>query len=194
MEWMISYQNRNVFLYCPLCSAKALKAHKKHAFYCPDCGLVFYLNVATAVVALIRDPEGRLVVAVRGRKPKQGMLDMPGGFVDPGETAEEALKREVREELGVEIESLEYFGSAPNKYLYKGVHYATEDLAFVCRVGDLSGIQAGDDIQELLFLRPEELLPFYLKCLSLWVIQGLFTRESWQAVWFRSWKPVPGEL
>lgn len=157
MEWMISYQNRNVFMYCPLCSAKALKAHKKNAFYCPDCGLVFYLNVATAVVALIQDSQGRLVVTVRGQKPKQGMLDMPGGFVDPGESAEEAVRREVREELGVDVEETEYFGSAPNKYLYKGVHYATEDLAFVCKVNDLSGMQAGDDVKEIYLLKPGEI-------------------------------------
>lgn len=157
MEWMISYQNRNVFLYCPLCSARALKAHKKHAFYCPECGLVFYLNVAAAVLALITDAQGRLVVTVRGHKPKEGMLDMPGGFVDPGETAEEALRREVLEELGVQVDTLDYFGSAPNKYLYKGVHYATEDLAFVCTVKDLSAMAAGDDVKEILFLKPEEI-------------------------------------
>ncbi len=157
MEWMISYQNRNVFLYCPLCSAKALKAHKKHAFYCPECGLVFYLNVAAAVVALVVDGQGRLVVTVRGQKPKQGMLDLPGGFVDPGESAEAALRREVREELGVEVGEMTYFGSAPNRYLYKGVHYATEDLAFVCQVPDLSGMQAGDDVRELLLVKPEEI-------------------------------------
>ena len=156
MEWMISYENRNVFLYCPLCSAKALKAQGKNAFYCPDCGLVFYLNVAAAVVALITDPEGRLVVTVRGQKPKQGMLDLPGGFVDPGESAEEALRREVLEELGVQVQSLRYFGSAPNKYLYKGVHYATEDLAFVCTVEDLSAIRPADDVKEVRFLTPKE--------------------------------------
>lgn len=159
MEWMISYENRNVFLYCPLCSAKALKAHKKNAFYCPDCGLVFYLNVAAAVVGLICDPQGRLLVTVRGQKPKEGMLDLPGGFVDPGESAEEALRREIREELGLEVESMEYFGSAPNKYLYKGVHYATEDLAFVCTVKDLSAVQPADDVKEVLFLKPEQIEP-----------------------------------
>jgi NAD+ diphosphatase len=157
MEWMISYENRNVFMYCPLCSAKALKAQGKNAFYCPDCGLVFYLNVAAAVVGLISDSQGRILVTVRGQKPKEGMLDLPGGFVDPGESAEEALRREIQEELGLEVESMEYFGSAPNKYLYKGVHYATEDLAFVCTAKDLSAVRPADDVKEIRFLKPEQI-------------------------------------
>ena len=118
MEWMISYENRNVFMYCPLCSARPSGRREKR-LYCPDCGLVFYLNVAAAVAGLIFDSQGRLLVTVRGQKPKEGMLDMPGGFIDPGESAEQALRQEIREELGLEIESMEYFGSAPNKYLYK---------------------------------------------------------------------------
>lgn len=157
MEWMISYENRNVFMYCPLCSAKALRPQEKNAFYCPDCGLVFYLNVAAAVAGLIFDSQGRLLVTVRGQKPKEGMLDMPGGFIDPGESAEQALRREIREELGLEIESMEYFGSAPNKYLYKGVRYATEDLAFICKTKDLSLARPADDVKEVLFLRPEQI-------------------------------------
>lgn len=157
MDWMIAYENRNVFLYCPLCSARALKVHKKSAYVCTECGLEFYLNTAAAVVALIEDEEGRLLVTVRDRKPKEGMLDLPGGFVDPGETAEEAVRREVEEETGVRVESLEYFGSAPNRYLYKGVHYATEDLAFICRVSDWSGLGARDEIRKILRLKREEI-------------------------------------
>lgn len=159
MDWMIAYQNRNVFLYCPLCSARALKVHKKSAYVCSECGLEFYLNVAAAVVALIEDEAGRLLVTVRGQKPKEGMLDLPGGFVDPGETAEEALRREVEEEVGLKVEQMEYFGSAPNRYFYKGVHYATEDLAFVCRVADGSALCRQEEIREVLRLRKEEVDP-----------------------------------
>ncbi|HOT72346.1 MAG TPA: NUDIX domain-containing protein [Anaerohalosphaeraceae bacterium] len=160
MEWMISYENRNVFQYCPLCSARALKVHKKSAFVCTECGLEFYLNVAAAVAALIEDEQGRLLAVVRACKPKEGMLDLPGGFVDPGETAEEALRREVMEELGLQVEDERYFGSAPNRYLYKGVLYATEDLAFVCKVSDFSPLQKKEaEIRQVLFLRPEEIQP-----------------------------------
>lgn len=157
MEWMIAYENRNVFLYCPLCSARALKVHKQSAYVCTECGLEFYLNTAAAVVALIEDPQHRLVVTVRAHKPKEGWLDLPGGFVNPGESAEEAIRREVEEEIGLRVEQMEYFGSAPNRYLYKGVHYATEDLAFVCRVSNWSALQSRDEIRSVLLLRADEM-------------------------------------
>jgi ADP-ribose pyrophosphatase YjhB (NUDIX family) len=157
MDWMIAYQNRNVFLYCPLCSARALKVHKQSAYVCTECGLEFYLNTAAAVVALIEDPQHRLVITVRDHKPKEGMLDLPGGFVNPGESAEEAIRREVEEEVGLQVERTEYFGSAPNHYLYKGVHYATEDIAFVCRVSNWSALQTREEIRSILLLRADEI-------------------------------------
>ena len=96
MDWMISYQNRKVFVYCPFCSAKVLKPHKQHAFYCPDCGLVFYINVATAVVAMIRDRQGRLptgkaVITTGGRLKAKHVVHTVGPVWHGGEKGEPDL-------------------------------------------------------------------------------------------------------
>ncbi len=72
-------------------------------WHCESCDFEFYLNVAAAVAALITDEEGRLLVVVRAEEPRKGMWDLPGGFADPGESAEEALGRELAEELGLVV-------------------------------------------------------------------------------------------
>ena len=82
-----------------------------------------------AVGALIRSGE-RILFLRRAREPGYGLLDVPGGFVDPGETLEEALRRECLEEIGEEPVHLTYFCSLSNTYLYAGVEYTTADAFF----------------------------------------------------------------
>ena len=76
----------------------------------------------------------------------------PAGLLTRGESAEDALRREVKEELNLDIESMTYFCSVPNEYLYKQVTYTTVDLAFICQIDDFSGIQALDDIEDVMFV------------------------------------------
>ncbi len=145
------------FKYCPKCGAAALKMVGGKLLRCEACGFELYLNVAAAVAGVIVDEQGRMVVLVRGKEPGRGGLDLPGGFVDPGDTAEEALRREVREEIGLEVGALRYLGSWPNVYEYMGVRYRTVDLGFVCEAARVAGAQPKEDeIAEVLFLAPEQ--------------------------------------
>jgi NADH pyrophosphatase NudC (nudix superfamily) len=64
------------------------------------------------------------------------MLGMPGGFVDHGETAEVALKREVLEEIGLRVRSFEYLTSQPNAYVYRGITLPVLDLFYTVEVED----------------------------------------------------------
>jgi len=101
-----------------------------------------------------------LLLVVRAREPGKGLWDLPGGFVDPGESAEGALRREVREELDLEITSLRYLHSEPNVYEYSGVWYATVDLGFVCAVADVSRARAAEgEVEAVVFQRPGEIEP-----------------------------------
>lgn len=141
-----------VLQYCPRCGAAALRPHGVKLWHCSECGFELYLNVAAAVAALILDGEGRLLVTVRAQEPCKGAWDLPGGFVDPAETAEEALCREVNEELGLEIASTRFISSRPNTYEYMGVRYATVDLGFACQVASFDCIEpAKSEIAEIMF-------------------------------------------
>jgi 8-oxo-dGTP pyrophosphatase MutT (NUDIX family) len=85
--------------YCPSCAAEGIRFDGVHKYSCPACGFVFYQNTAAATGCVIRGKQGILFL-VRGKEPARGKLDLPGGFVDPGEGALEGLVRELREEIG----------------------------------------------------------------------------------------------
>ncbi len=148
----------NVIKYCPKCGAAALRAVGAKLLRCEACGFELYMNPAASAAGVIADEHGRIVVLVRGQEPGQGKWDLPGGFVDPGETAEEALRREVREEVGLEVTALRYLGSWPNVYDYMGVRYRTVDLGFLCEAAGAQAVRAMDsEVAETLLLSPQDL-------------------------------------
>jgi NAD+ diphosphatase len=129
-----------VLKHCPKCGAAAFKQMSLKMFRCSECGFELYINNAASVAALIPDGQGRLLITTRAKEPKKGAWDLPGGFVDPDESAETAIKREIQEELGLEVVSTKYLCSLPNRYEYMGVRYPTMDLGFVCQVADFSSL------------------------------------------------------
>lgn len=151
-------ESGEVWRYCPRCGLEAMQRVAAKRLSCRSCGFEFYLNAATAAAALIADNQGRLLVVVRAREPRKGTWDLPGGFTDPGESAEESLHREVREELGLEIAAMRYLCSYPNSYDYMGICYATVDLGFICDVEDVGAVNACErEVAQVLFVPPGEL-------------------------------------
>ena len=109
------------------------------------------------MAALIVDEAGRLMLTRRACEPWRGMLDLPGGFVDPDESAEEALRRELAEELGAQVAEMRYFGSSHNRYVFSGYTVFTTDLAFVCRLAPGAALAAADDVDSYVWLAPADI-------------------------------------
>lgn len=147
------------FTHCPVCGSACFMDYDEKSRRCSDCSFVYYMNPSSAYVAVIVDAKGRLLVERRGREPAFGTLDLPGGFADMGETAEEGVAREVLEETGLHVESAEYLFSIPNEYLYSGLTIPTLDLFFRCEVSDADVVRAGDDAAECFWLPMEEVSP-----------------------------------
>jgi len=148
------------FAYCPVCGGADFAPNTAKSLRCGDCGTELFLNPAAAVVAVIRDDEGRLLAVRRRREPARGTLDLPGGFCDVGEAAEEGVRREVMEETGLRVEATEFLFSLPNIYRYSGIDIPTTDLFFLCRLPDNApSPHAMDDAEECLWLKPEEIRP-----------------------------------
>ena len=145
------------FGYCPVCGSSHFEKNSPKSKKCSNCGFEYFMNPAAAVVALITNSRGELLVERRKMEPAKGTLDLPGGFADVNETAEEAVAREVMEETGLEITSAKYLFSGSNVYHYSGLDIQTLDIFFACEVKDTSALVAGDDAAECFWLAPEEI-------------------------------------
>lgn len=153
------------FRYCPNCAAAGPGIERGRELRCRACGFVYFFNSAAAAGAFIYH-RGRLILGVRGKEPAKGMLDAPGGFIEFGETVEDGLRREIFEELHIEVVDFRYLYSAPNDYSYAGVPYKTTDLFFVCEAPDIGGIRAADDVADYVLIEPGQLDPERLAFVS----------------------------
>lgn len=124
------------FSFCPSCGRRLEPAEEPYAAYCPADDRTWYRNPAPTVgAAIVRD--GRCLVTIRGSEPEKGRVDVPGGFVEPGEGAVEALKREVREELGVKIDV------SDESYVQAVSHRYGDDLMTLA-IGFLARLVSGE--------------------------------------------------
>jgi mutator protein MutT len=107
--------------------------------------------MAAAVVAVIYNEKGELLLTRRKNNPAKGFFDLPGGFVNIGETAENAVIREIREELNIDVSACKFMATFPNEYVFDGIQYFTEDIVFLCKIADFSSMSANDDISNYEF-------------------------------------------
>lgn len=147
------------FIYCPKCGSTEFTASNEKAKKCPKCGFVYYFNPSSATVAFILNKKNEILVCRRAKDPAKGTLDLPGGFIDMHETAEEGVIREVLEETGLQVKEAIYQFSIPNLYVYSGFEVHTLDMFFLCKVEDTSHIEAHDDVVESFFIPLNEIDP-----------------------------------
>ena len=147
------------FKFCPSCASINFTFPDNRRFLCEDCGFTYYHNIAAAV-ALVFTFKDKVLFTVRNVDPDKGKWDLPGGFIDPNETAEEAACREIKEELGLNLQpsDLKYITTSPNNYLYKNVPYRTMDIFYECELtSDVIKVEAVDEIKELVWVKRSEI-------------------------------------
>lgn len=143
------------FRFCPLCAAELMPPRRPGGgAYCPAHERSWYRSSSPSVgCALVR--EGRALVTIRGIEPEKGRYDVPGGFLEPGEHPIDGLRREAREELGVEIDSVQ----GP---VMMATHRYGENGDYVLALGFTAHIAEGepspaDDAASLAWVSPQEL-------------------------------------
>ncbi len=97
--------------FCGACGRPTVSLGHERARRCEACGLNFYPRVAPAIIVLIHRGEEALLA--KSRLSPHGFYSTLAGFVEPGESLEHALDREVLEEVGVRVKNVRYFGSQP---------------------------------------------------------------------------------
>jgi NADH pyrophosphatase NudC (nudix superfamily) len=155
----MSTSETSFFRFCPNCSSKNFTYQNNFKFHCSECDFVLYHNIAAAV-ALVFTYDDKILFTERNVDPDKGKLDLPGGFIDPNETAEEAACREISEELGLTITTsdLKYITTSPNNYIYKNVAYRTMDIFYECKLeSDVISINAADEIKSLIWIKRNEI-------------------------------------
>jgi len=131
------------FRFCPRCGQARNGSNEPPVFHCPSCDFVYYFNPAVAAGGFLMDATDRVLFIRRAHEPAQGRLGLPGGFVDAGETAEVALRREILEEVNLTVGPLAFLTSQANEYAYRGVTYPVLDFFFTGRV------ESPDDLKPL---------------------------------------------
>lgn len=97
--------------FCSSCGGKMEAVAQERARQCTGCGSRIYSRISPAVIVAVID--GEKILLARSARFTNGMYSVIAGFVEPGETLEECVRREVMEEVGIEIKNIRYFGSQP---------------------------------------------------------------------------------
>lgn len=140
--------------FCPRCGSAA--ARDDETLRCRACGHVVWATPSVAASALCVHDEGRVLLARRARDPSRGKWDAPGGFVHEGEHPEDAVRRELREETGLEVELRNFLGLYVDEYVDAQGLRKTLNLYWTARIADGQPV-AADDVDELRWFARNEL-------------------------------------
>jgi NAD+ diphosphatase len=159
-----------VFRYCPGCGSSDFAPDTEKSLKCKSCGFTYFINMSASVAAIIRNDVNEVLFTIRKHEPAAGMLDLPGGFVDLGETAENAITREIYEELNLNISNIEFVATFTNKYIYEKIEYQTLDLVFNCKVQSFQNLKVDDDVSGYVFRDISSVQKYEIGLESIWKI------------------------
>jgi 8-oxo-dGTP diphosphatase len=143
---------------CPRCAAELEVDEDGAKAECGNCGFRHYAHSQVTACAIVVDSAGRVLLSRRGAAPFEGRWDLPGGFVGEGEHPHEAVKRELKEETGLDIDVGDLVGIWMDRYSEDDSGPSTMNLYFTATSDGGEG-EAADDVTELRWSRLGEVPP-----------------------------------
>ena len=142
--------------FCPRCGGELQGDTAR--LECSACGFVVYASSKPTASALVLDDDGRILLARRAIEPYRGYWDLPGGFLEEGEHPVDGVRREIREETGLDIEPLEFLGVWTDRYGGDSTAEATLNFYYTAKLGE-GELRPADDISDARWFAPDELPP-----------------------------------
>lgn len=146
--------------YCNDCAEELTVKQENISWYCDVCKSYSYSNPIPVADCLLVDEDGHILMGIRNKSPEFGKLNAPGGFVDPNETFEQAIKRELFEELKItdkEYGALKYGSSRVHSH---SQHNKTRQLLCVVFVAKIAHreFEPNDEVSKYVWVKPEDLI------------------------------------
>jgi ADP-ribose pyrophosphatase YjhB (NUDIX family) len=139
--------------HCPVCATPVTADGGQ--FECPECGFTTYAHSKPTSSGLVVDDEERVLLAKRAKDPFAGKWDLPGGFLEEGEHPLAGLRRELREEAGIEVGDERLLGIWMDRYEYRGRVVATLNIYYTARLAE-GAPEPADDVAEFRWFRADE--------------------------------------
>lgn len=147
---------KKIYKHCPKCGDKLIP-QKENFLICSSCKFHLFINPIPTNAAIIENEKGEVLLVERKFDPKKGFWDFPGGFIHPDEDVENSVKREIKEELNVDIKIIKMIGIYEDRYLYQEIEEPTLNILYSVKI--ISGkLKADDDISGFKFFKKTDLL------------------------------------
>lgn len=147
---------KKAFKFCPKCRGK-LAVPKGNMLQCSICHFRLYINPIPTNGVVIANNKGDILLVKRAFEPGKGAWDVPGGFIQPQESIDASVKRELKEELGIDACISRFIGIYTDTYLFDGVINYTMCIMVVADI--VSGnITPADDAESYAYFPKSEIL------------------------------------
>lgn len=136
--------NESLLQFCPRCG-KLTAPYQKNLRICITCKHKNYINPRPCNAVIFHNAENQILMIKRKIPPQKNKWDLPGGFINPGETLEKSVEREIQEELSLENINYRYFSSYYDSYTFEGVRYPTLCFIFSAFLKKSEKLTCADD-------------------------------------------------